>query len=81
MQYLHLTEQTNNDDGVEKNFCFIIIRKRNTTNVFLTGFEFPHLCEAEDMTISATIKGRFLHLVLTPILFIAFVLNLMKYTC
>ena len=23
--------------------------KRNTTNVFLTGFEFPHLCEAEDM--------------------------------
>ena len=40
---------TNNDDGVEKMVCCIIIRKRNTTNVFLTGFEFPHLFEAEDM--------------------------------
>ena len=40
---------TNNDDVVEKVSC-VIIRKRNTTNVFLTGFEFPHLCEAEDMT-------------------------------
>ena len=40
---------TNNDDGVEKKVCCIIIRKRNTTNVFLIGFEFPHVCEAEDM--------------------------------
>ena len=41
---------TNNDDGVEeKKVCCIIIRKQNTTYVFLTGFEVPHLCEAEDM--------------------------------
>ena len=40
---------TINDDGVEKKVCCIIIRKRNTTYGFLTGFEFPHFREAEDM--------------------------------
>ena len=39
---------TNNDDGVEKRKKVCCI-KRNTTNVFLIVFEFPHLCEAEDM--------------------------------
>ena len=30
------------------------IRKRNTTNVFLTWYEFPYLCEAEDTDIVMT---------------------------
>ena len=33
----------------------IILRKRNTTKVFLTGFEFLHLCEAEDMDSVVTL--------------------------
>ena len=54
-----------------------------TSKQFLTGFEFPHLCEAEDMDSVMTLVQRlkvFLHVVLTPILFILFVLNLIKYT-
>ena len=65
MQYLHLTETCNRNRQTmtmeSKKVCYIIIRKRNTTNVFLTetGFEFPHLCEAEDMDSVITIKGGF----------------------
>ena len=59
MQYLHFAETCNR---IRKRVCCIIIRKRNTTNVFLTGFEFPRFCEAEDMEsvmtlLSATFKG------------------------
>ena len=70
-----------------KKVCCIMIRKRNTTKGFLTKFEFPHLGEAADMDSVLFLFFYFifffffLHVVLTPILFISFVLNLMKYTC